>query len=121
MEGNDLNGLLGSLLSDPKAMESIKQVAETLKASGGPSAEAAKRQGDEKGGDAEKKDTPPALPTPKSGGKNKTSELTALLTAVKPFVSKEKGRTVDDAIGILRLIGLSGQTDLLKSLGGLLR
>ena len=127
LEQNDLGGLVGSLLSDPKTMESIRQMAESLKIGGAPAL--AGEDGTEETADVKAEAKPgsekglSAAPSrsPGKGGKSKTNELTALLTAVKPFLSKEKCKTVDEAIGILRLIGLSGQTDLLKGLSTLLR
>jgi len=127
LEQNDLGGLVGSLLSDPKAMESIRRMAESLKI-GGESASSEEDKTEEKAGvkaeerqGSEKNLSPTSPLSLGKGGKSKTNELTALLTAVKPFLGKDKCKTVDEAIGILRLIGLSGQTDLLKSLSSLLR
>ena len=106
----DLNEKLASILNDPKSMERVRQMAESLL------------------GDEPPKETPPQsdispltsllggadMPDPQTLGKimsimgklnSKTDDCrTALLTALKPNLSEERRKKVDTAIKILKFI-----------------
>lgn len=109
----DLNERLASILNDPKSMERVRQMAESL-------------LGDEPQNREEPKTDLSALSSLFSGGENMPDPQTlgkimsimgrlnsknddcrtALLTALKPNLSEERRKKVDTAIKILKFIEL---------------
>lgn len=92
---NDLGTMISSLMGNPEVMREITALAGKLKEETPPVREKTDPQNE----------TPPfSLPLPV--GQGRAGDLIGLLTALKPFLGKEKRKTVEEAIGILQLIGM---------------
>ena len=107
MAENDISKIVGLIMQNPKLIEDIKGLVESDNKSESPSNSNEDFKAEkELQGEAKKNSDP--IPTV-STSINEKAKRAALLSAIKPYVSKERGAAIDSMITISEIL------DMMKS------
>ena len=92
MSETDLSKIVSLIMENPKLIEEIRSLGE----------KGEKNDGNEPGEIEEKKDTP-RIPIQE---RESATRRKALLSAIKPYVSSERGRAIDSMISIAEILDM---------------
>ena len=94
MAETDLSKIVSLIMENPKLIEEIRALGEKSEI---------KSEVSETNKTEEKSDTPPLIP---DNDKSSISKRKALLSAIKPYLSKERGRAIDSMISITEILDM---------------
>lgn len=99
----DLSKIIGLIMENPKLIEEISALAKKSDIKADESVVADESEVVESFAPKDEESTPTYTPEPRSLGREKRSHL---LGALKPYVSKERGRAIDSMISIADMLDM---------------
>ncbi len=102
----DLSGLLGSLLSNPAALSGIAELLGGLRPSPGSEAAVGEKKAEEREASAPAEEAVAAAALPALLPQGRHGERRVLLSALGPYLSPRRRRTLDGAIRLLEIVEL---------------
>lgn len=114
----DLSAMLGQVLNDPSAMQSIMQLAAGMRAAQSGDAEAARSGESADGAHVEESER---IGHPEKRGMRIASEAdrAQLLRSLRPFLGEERQKKADAILSILSLLGAAEKMGLVQNLSQL--